>query len=45
LLRQRIAVEHILPLARKRVEDSFHDGTEIYDGELKAAIDYGSGVI
>jgi hypothetical protein len=40
LLRQRIAVEHILPIARKRVENSVDDGTEMYDGELSAAIEY-----
>jgi hypothetical protein len=40
LLRQRIAVEHILPLARKRVEDGIEDDTEMYEGELEAAIEY-----
>lgn len=40
LLRQRIAVEHILPLARKRVEDGVEDDTEMYEGELEAAIEY-----
>lgn len=40
LLRQRIAVEHILPLARKRIEDGIDDDTELYEGELEAAINY-----
>jgi hypothetical protein len=40
LLGQRIAVEHILSVAHKRLEDGFDDGTEMYDGELNAAIEY-----
>ena len=40
LLRQRIAVEHILPFARKRFEDGISDNTEMYEGELEAAIEY-----
>jgi hypothetical protein len=39
LLRLRIAAEHILSIARKRVED----GTEMYKGELEAAIEYVAG--
>jgi hypothetical protein len=42
LLRQRIAVEHVLPIARQRVESGLDDDTEIYDGELEAAIEYAS---
>ena len=42
LLRQRIAVEHILPIARQRVESGIDDDTEMYDGELEAAIAYAS---
>ena len=42
LLRQRVAVEHILPLARKRVEEGIEDDTELYEGELEAAIEYAS---
>jgi hypothetical protein len=42
LLRQRVAVEHILPIAKKRVEDNADDDTEMYDGELKAAIEHSS---
>lgn len=40
LLRQRFAVEYILPIARKRVLNGFDDKTEIYDGELENAIEY-----
>ena len=43
LLRQRIAVEHILPIARKRVEEGIEDGTEMYEGELEAAIEHADG--
>ena len=38
LLRQKIAVEHLLPFARQRVADGIHDDTEWYEGELAAAI-------
>jgi hypothetical protein len=40
LLRQRIAVEQLLPIASQRVLDGFDDDTEIYDGELQSAIKY-----
>jgi hypothetical protein len=40
LLWQRIAVERLLPLAKERLEVGFDDDTEMYDGELKAAIEY-----
>jgi len=39
LLRQRVAVDHILPIASRRVLDGVDDDTEIYDGELKNAVD------
>ena len=39
MLRQRIAVAHILPIATERVEDRINDDTEIYEGELKDAIE------
>jgi len=39
-LRQRFAVEHLLPIASKRVLDGFDDDTEIDDGELERAIEY-----
>ena len=42
LLRQRFAVEHILPIASKRVLDGYDDDTEIDDGELERAIEYAS---
>jgi hypothetical protein len=38
LLRQRIAVEHLLPIAKNRLEDGIDDDTEFYDGELESAI-------
>jgi hypothetical protein len=40
LLRQRIAVEHVLPIAKRRLQSGVDDDTEIYDGELEAAIEY-----
>ena len=42
LLRQRIAVNHILPIAKQRVESGVGDDSEMYDGELEAAIEYAS---
>jgi len=39
LLRQKIAVQHLLPIAKKRVDGQVDDNTEIYEGELRAAID------
>lgn len=42
LLRQRIAVEHVLPVARQRVADGVDDDAEMYDGELEAAVEYAS---
>lgn len=42
LLRQRIAVEHVLPVARQRVQSGVDDDTEMHDGELEAAIEYAS---
>ena len=39
LLRQRIAVEHVLPVAKQRIADGADDDTEMYDGELEAAIE------
>ena len=42
LLRQRIAVEHVLPVARQRVQSGVDDNTEMYNGELEAAIEYAS---
>ena len=40
LLRQRFAVEQLLPIASQRVLNGFDDDTEIYDGELESAIEY-----
>jgi hypothetical protein len=42
LLRQRYAVEHLLPIAKKRLEDGSDDNTEMFDGELQEAIEYAS---
>lgn len=44
-LRQRIAVEHVLPIAKRRLDDGVDDETEIYDGELESAIEYVSKII
>lgn len=38
LLRQKIAVQYILPLAKKRVEENYDDNSELYDGELKKVV-------
>ena len=45
LLRQRFAVEQILPVARKRLADGIDDETEIFDGELYEAIEDASKAI
>lgn len=42
LLRQRIAVEHVLPIAKQRLQEAVNDDTEMYEGELAAAIEYAS---
>ena len=42
LLRQRIAVEHVLPVARMRVQSGMDDDSEMYEGELEAAIEVAS---
>jgi hypothetical protein len=38
LLRQKYAVEHLLPIAKKRLADGDDDDTEMFDGELEEAI-------
>ena len=45
LLRQRCAVEHLLPVAKRRLADSIDDDTEMFHGELQEAIDYASKAI
>jgi hypothetical protein len=40
LLRQRYAVEQLLPIAKKRLADGDDDDTEMFDGELAEAIEY-----
>ncbi len=42
LSRQRLVVEQLLPLAKKRLEDGIDDDTEMFDGELQEAIEYAS---
>jgi hypothetical protein len=41
LLRQRFAVGHLLPIAKKRLAE-VDDDTEMFDGELQEAIEYAS---
>lgn len=41
-LRQKIAVEHMMPIAQQRVAHRVVDDSEIDDGELATAIEYGS---
>ncbi len=38
-LQQRMATENILPIAKARLESKTDDGTEIYEGELKEAVE------
>jgi hypothetical protein len=45
LLRQRFAVEQLLPVAKKRLEDGIDDDTEMFDEELQEAIEYASKAI
>jgi hypothetical protein len=42
LLRQRFAVEQLIPIARNRLAAGTDDGTEMFDGELQEAIGYAS---
>jgi hypothetical protein len=44
LLRQRFAVEHLLPVARKKLQEA-DDDTEMFDGELAEAIEYASRAV
>ena len=44
LLRQRIAVEHLLPFARQRIAGGIDDDTEIDDGELARAVEHATPV-
>lgn len=38
-LRQRIALEQILPIAKERVGDRVNDDTEMFEGELREAVE------
>ena len=42
LLRQQIAIAYLLPLVKQRIEDGIEDDSELYDGELKNALDAAS---
>jgi hypothetical protein len=42
-LRQDMAVQHILPTALHRVEAKIDDDTEMYEGELQAAVQAAKG--
>jgi hypothetical protein len=42
LLRQRIAVSYLIPIAKRRLEDKTDDDSELFAGELVEAIDYAS---
>lgn len=37
-LRQKIAIDHLLPIAKKRAADGIDDGTEVDDAELVEAV-------
>ena len=37
-LQQKIAVELVLPEARRRIAGGIDDGSELYDGQLAAAV-------
>ena len=44
-IRQRIALQLVVPEARKRIEARFDDDSELYDGELAEALnDLGGNV-
>lgn len=38
LLRQNIAIPHLIPIAEARLKEGYDDGTEIYAGELENAV-------
>jgi hypothetical protein len=37
-LQQRIATKHVLPEAKRRLENNIDDGTEWFDGELMESV-------
>jgi len=39
LIRQRIAMEHVLPVAREKLQTAVDDGSEMFEGELAEAIE------
>jgi hypothetical protein len=38
LIRQNIAIDYILPIAERRLEDGIDDDTEMYEGELEEVV-------
>ena len=44
LLRQRFAVEHLIPIAQHRVRIGFDDNTEWSEAELQTAIEHAGSV-
>ena len=40
LLRQKIAVDHLVPIANEKISAGIDDDTELHEGELAAAIEY-----
>jgi hypothetical protein len=40
LLRQKIAVDHLVPIAKEKISAGIDDDTEQYEGELAAAIEH-----
>ena len=37
-LRQRIALDYLLPIAYQRIESDYDDDTEMFEGELRAIV-------
>jgi hypothetical protein len=42
LLEQRIAVPHVLPVAKARIEQGIKDNTELFDGQLRQDVEKAS---
>ena len=38
MIRQNIAIDYILPIAERRLEDGIDDDTEMYEGELEEVV-------
>jgi len=39
LLRQKFAVEYVLPLARQQLREEYDDGTELFEDELAKTVE------